>query len=134
MADVCAILSAFISQIYGQNLAKEVVDLLRVWERQVHIHAGENEAVSLGQRCYQSDLPSYSQRAPSLHLSPLALSGPLTHQGFLSACLQVCGPFQTVPGRCGLTEDVFRRALTVMKRLRSCPGAAVKTHSGESVD
>lgn len=53
---VCAILSAFISQIYGQNLAKELLHLLLVWERQVDIHAGENEAASFPQSCYQSDL------------------------------------------------------------------------------
>lgn len=120
LADVSAILSAFISHIYGPILVKEVVDLFLVWERQVHIHTGANGAVSSPPppSSYQSDLPSHSRRAPSLHLCPLALSGPLSHQGFLSARLQHRGPFQTAPGRCGPTEDVFRRALTVMKRLR----------------
>lgn len=46
MADVCAMLSAFFSHIYGPNLVKEVVDLFLVWERQVHIHTGANGAVS----------------------------------------------------------------------------------------
>lgn len=82
-------------------------------------------------RAYQSDLPCYSGRAPSLHLSPLALSAPPPHQRFLSARLQVCGPFQTLAGQCGLTEEVFRRALTLMKR---SAGAALKTHSSDSVD
>lgn len=31
LAAACAILSAFISQIYGQNLAKELLHLLLVW-------------------------------------------------------------------------------------------------------
>lgn len=124
-------MSAFISQIYGQKLVKEVVHLLLAWEGQVHIHAGENGAVSPHPptpRAYQSDLPCYSRRAPSLHL---ALSALPPHQRFLSARLQVCGAFQTLADQCGLTDDVFRRALTLMKR---STGAALKTHSSESVD
>lgn len=67
-------------------------------------------------------LSVYIQYTPSLHLSlfPLLVSTPLTYQGSLSACLQVCGSFQAVcvSSQCGLTEDVFKLALTVMKRLR----------------
>lgn len=67
---------------------------------------------------------------PSLRLSP-SLSQRALHwhtKGFFQHVFRSLALFKTscVSGECGLTEDVFKPALTVMKCLRYSPGAAAK--------